>query len=635
MKERLVALTVLLVGVALASAAPPPMAVVAIVISVVGVVTGPRFRVDRVGQAALAIGAMVLGVVAPRVLLGIESSRDDPTVLGERTLLLATPVLAVAAVRTVIDSPVFGARLTLTAALVALTAAGRALSGNVYPVLAALAVATGLAALHASDPVRPSLRLLGPRHVGAILFGGAVAAALAITSAEMLPRLHDTALARFLARYGRHRTGFSNQMFLGEMTGMLASDVVVMRVRGGAPPLLRGAVFTAYAAGRWETDALLTGIEVVETPGRPAGSALVEIENAKKSLRYFLPLGARDVVVGTGVYERDVLQIHRPSRKFEAKRIWFADGGGPQPAPPRPADLLVPKRVMPALSETLRAWNVTGRDPRARVDAIVERLTNDYRYSLSFDRKPGVDPVVDFLTRSREGHCEYFASAAALLARAADVPARVAAGYRVAESSPFGYHVVRERHAHSWAEVWIDDRWVTIDPTPAADLALSSPASMSAWSALVDGLSTAWERVDDWLGQRSAFEMSLILVGLVALLLVARALRGRVRGDGAPALIDVPLPGFVALARALARRGVSRAPHETLSRFARRIEREARLPAPLEATCAELVRRYESLRYAGRGDAGALEREMDEAARLVARAAAAKPSPVPSSPEAA
>lgn len=633
MSSRLVALSVLLVGIALARVAPPYVAVAAVALPLLGVLTGPRFRLDPIGQAALSIGAMLVGVLVPRLLVSPEVfAHDDPGLLSERTLLLAVPLLVVAAARTLVDAPLFGPRLTLAAALLALAAAGRAQSvpsvqtlqtafaSLGYPALAGLALVAGFAALHASDPARPKLGLLGPRHLAALALSAAVAGGLTVASAWGMPRLRDAVLAQLMGRWKQSRTGFSDQMFLGDMAGMLQSDVTVMRLRGGAPPLVRGTVYTTYAGGRWETDGDLSAIEVVETPVEPAHphpAALVEIENAGRPARYFVPLGARDVVVATGIYERDQLGIYSPSLRLEAKRVWFTEGGGREPLGARSGDRQVPSRVKPALLEILGAWRVDQADPRARVEAIAARLQADYRYSLSFERRRGVDPVVSFLTTDREGHCEYFASALALLARAADVPARLVAGYRVVETSPLGYHVVRERHAHSWVEVWLDDHWITIDPTPAADLAASSPATTPLFGALTDGIATAWEKVDDWIGQRSAFELSLMLVGLVALLIGARVLRGRADRARVVAIGDLPLPGFEALARALARRGVDRTPPETLSRFAQRIELEARLSASLKARAAALVRRYELVRYGGRGDAGALDRELSEAARAV------------------
>lgn len=630
MKARLLALAVLLVGAAIAFASPPSVAVVAIALPLFGVVTGPRFRVDRIGQAAITIAAMIAGVLVPRVLVGEEAALEDPAVLGERALLLAMPMLAVAAARAPLHSPVFGDRLTLTAALVALTGAGRSLSGFAYPLLAALAVAAGLAALYVRDPGRPAPKLLHPRHVLAIAFGGAAALGLTALAWWSLPRLHDAALARFAARWARARTGIADTMSLGDLTGMLQSDTIVMRVRGGAPPLLRATALTTYAAGRWEADTALPGVEVVETPTEPsAPEGLIEIEHARKPSRYFVPLGARDVVVSTGVFQRDALQLHRPSTKFEAKRVWFAVSGGPTPLAPRAADQQVPRSIRPALGEIVRKWGAAEGPPSARVAAIAARLEADYRYSLTFERKRGADPVIQFLTLDPQGHCEYFATAMALLARTAGVPARLITGYRVTEASPFGYHVVRERNAHSWVEVWQGDRWVTVDPTPAADLAAASSATTPLLGALADGVSTAWERVDDWLGKRSAFEMSLMLVGLVALLILARVLRGRVARARASVAVDPPLPGFSLLARALAGRGLARGVDETLSRFAARLEAQIEARGDrevggegievgsIEARSAELVRRYELLRYAGRGDAAAIDREMADLARAV------------------
>jgi hypothetical protein len=627
MKDRLVALTVLFAGAAIAVAAPRPIAVAALVLPLVGLVVGPRLRLDRIGQATLATGAMLVGVLLPRVLVGPEIAADDPAMLGERTLLLAMPMLAVAAARTLAPTSVFGVRFTLGAALVALTAAGRALPGPAYPALAALALASGFAALHAADPTRPSVRLLGLRHVAVVAFGAAAAFGVMVLAARTLPRLHDAALARLLRRLGRDTSGFSDTMYLGELNGLLQSDTVTLRVRGAAPPLLRGAAFTDYAGGRWETDRNLPGVEVVETPpAPPPGSGLVEVEYASKPSRYFVPLDASGVVVATGVYERNALGVYAPSRRFEARRAWFAEGGGVAPLPPRPVDRGVPHRIRRPLRDLLVRWGADKPDPHARIAVILEHLASDYHYALAYERTAGVDPVVDFLTLHPEGHCEYFASALAILARMAEVPSRVVGGYRVVETSPFGYHIVRERHAHAWTELWLDDRWVTFDPTPAADLARASPAETPILAALADGLATAWERVDDWLGRRSAFQLSLILVGLVAALVMARVLRGRTRAARRADAGDAPLDGFTALSAALARRGVARTPSETLSRFARRVEDDAGVPAASRSRAADLVRRYELLRYAGRGDAGALDREMTDAARGLA----ARPSPRPS-----
>jgi hypothetical protein len=79
----------------------------------------------------------------------------------------------------------------------------------------------------------------------------------------------------------------------------------------------------------------------------------------------------------------------------------------------------------------------------------------------------GLHPVENFLRHSKEGHCELFATAAALLLREMGVPARVVAGFRV---SPTGdVLTARNTDAHAWVEVWVKDRgWQPVDPSPPA-----------------------------------------------------------------------------------------------------------------------------------------------------------------------
>jgi protein-glutamine gamma-glutamyltransferase len=85
--------------------------------------------------------------------------------------------------------------------------------------------------------------------------------------------------------------------------------------------------------------------------------------------------------------------------------------------------------------------------------------------------RAGKEPIGEFLFTTRRGHCEYFASAMAVLAQLAGVPARVACGYRGGDYNPVGdFYVVRQKHAHSWVETYIPGMdWVSFDPTPSAE----------------------------------------------------------------------------------------------------------------------------------------------------------------------
>ena len=103
--------------------------------------------------------------------------------------------------------------------------------------------------------------------------------------------------------------------------------------------------------------------------------------------------------------------------------------------------------------------------------------SNRFTYSLETGLpSPGastVDPVEDFLLNHRTGYCEYFASALTLMLRAADIPARMVAGYKGGEYNDIGdYYVILDKHAHNWVEAYVEDRvgekrWIILDPTPA------------------------------------------------------------------------------------------------------------------------------------------------------------------------
>lgn len=96
-------------------------------------------------------------------------------------------------------------------------------------------------------------------------------------------------------------------------------------------------------------------------------------------------------------------------------------------------------------------------------------MRNGFEYKLDpFVPPAGVDAVEFFLFVKRKGYCTHFATALALLCRAAGVPARVATGFQLGEPGPSGYVTVRNSDAHAWVEVWFGPRhgWRAYDATP-------------------------------------------------------------------------------------------------------------------------------------------------------------------------
>jgi transglutaminase-like putative cysteine protease len=108
--------------------------------------------------------------------------------------------------------------------------------------------------------------------------------------------------------------------------------------------------------------------------------------------------------------------------------------------------------------------------------AIQNRLRNtqEFTYSTSPVATEGPDAasadyLTDFLTRTKEGYCQQYATAFALLARQLSVPSRVVVGFLPGESVPAqpGDYIVRGTDAHAWPEVYFDEwGWIPFEPTP-------------------------------------------------------------------------------------------------------------------------------------------------------------------------
>jgi transglutaminase-like putative cysteine protease len=142
------------------------------------------------------------------------------------------------------------------------------------------------------------------------------------------------------------------------------------------------------------------------------------------------------------------------------------------------------------LSDSLRARDTAlpaGRNPRtvefARnlrrnhpddgdlVRSVLDMLHEQaYYYTLS-PPPLGLDSVDQFLFETRSGFCGHYASAFAVLMRAAGIPARVVTGYFGGSYNRYAdYWIVRQSDAHAWDEIWIDGRgWQRVDPTAAID----------------------------------------------------------------------------------------------------------------------------------------------------------------------
>lgn len=127
----------------------------------------------------------------------------------------------------------------------------------------------------------------------------------------------------------------------------------------------------------------------------------------------------------------------------------------------------------------------TETNQRAAADLLLRHLQDDnrFRYSMKLTViDPKIDPIEDFLFNRKEGHCEYFASALAIMLRGVNIPSRMVTGFKggVYAADTNMFHV-QQLHAHAWVEAYLDEQWVTLDPTPAArDVSVQQQQSVEA-----------------------------------------------------------------------------------------------------------------------------------------------------------
>lgn len=124
-------------------------------------------------------------------------------------------------------------------------------------------------------------------------------------------------------------------------------------------------------------------------------------------------------------------------------------------------------------------------NPYDKVKALESYLRENYTYSLTPPRTPrSADAVAFFLTESKQGYCEIFASSMAVLAREVGIPARLATGFAPGEWHPgqgdsLGYALVREQDLHAWTEVFFPGYgWIGFDPTASREAQVSWFAAM-------------------------------------------------------------------------------------------------------------------------------------------------------------
>ena len=144
----------------------------------------------------------------------------------------------------------------------------------------------------------------------------------------------------------------------------------------------------------------------------------------------------------------------------------------------------------------------------ARVYEEFLHTRGGFQYTLNLDASTSssVDPIEKFVATDRRGHCQYFASALAMMLRSQGIPARLVVGYHTGDINELGhYYVARQSHAHAWVEALIDVKdldhvvygqpkanqyWMRLDPTPGGT---NSQGDTQGVNSVIDLAETLWK----------------------------------------------------------------------------------------------------------------------------------------------
>jgi transglutaminase-like putative cysteine protease len=369
--------------------------------------------------------------------------------------------------------------------------------------------------------------------VGAVPSGRMAHGLLAIAPALMVMILAGSFLiffflprvsSRYLSAYtptSDVSTGFTDRVQLGRIGEIQQSHTVVMHVQiendlqGAYDLKWRGVALSSFDGRVWTNSYDQTPVH----PGLDGSYRLTSLRAGSRAqgrlIRYRIvmePLGTnvfflaekpqrlagnfRGVATDSGGAVYDVDSDH-PVNQYEAesqlpeinvKDLRLAANTVPSELDRYLALPTLDARV-PRLAEEITASAPSNYEKAAAVETY---LSTHFGYTLELPRNFTQDPIANFLFERKRGHCEYFASAMAVMLRSLHIPSRIITGFRGGEYNDLtGQYVVRASDAHSWVEAYFPGSgWISFDPTPAGGV-----PNRSGWSRLrlyMDAAASFW-----------------------------------------------------------------------------------------------------------------------------------------------
>jgi hypothetical protein len=345
--------------------------------------------------------------------------------------------------------------------------------------------------------VRSGLQTFGWRLTGLTFF---IAVTILLIAGGMFFVLPRSAHAAFqhLAPYRTHFAGLSSVVSLGAIGEIQQNDTALLHVKMSSqlkPMHLkwRGMVLSDFDGHRWSQGDKEPPIIRVERGfaklgDRPPHAPWFQYEVRMKDLDSdVLFLAGRPQMAGLtvptvyGSSDTGYRVPARPPGPFAYTGYSVLEEPAATFATLSPADRAPYLKLPPTdkrVAELARSWIHGGSGPLFEAQMIERHLKKDFQYTLELPTHEVRDPLAHFLFERKKGHCEYFASAMAVMLRERGIPSRVVTGFQSGVMNPLnGWLILRASDAHSWVEAWIEGvGWLTFDPTPNA-----APVDTQQW----------------------------------------------------------------------------------------------------------------------------------------------------------
>ncbi|HEY6291955.1 MAG TPA: DUF3488 and transglutaminase-like domain-containing protein [Terriglobia bacterium] len=338
----------------------------------------------------------------------------------------------------------------------------------------------------------------------------------------LIPRYRSGYWSR-LALQPQRITGFTETVDLGDISKILRSNQVVMRItpKGDPGPLegekLRGVALANFDGQRWSNGVRGGHLILPASPqqfrppdfaglaARPATAVRYRVLLEPVSTEVLFVAGrARQVIAPVRF-----LLVDRTGSLLDPDRVpgpfayeVVSDLGLPSARELREdsaganervtAEYLELPRLDARIAGLARQITAGSGNDFDRAVSVQDYLQGHYAYTLDLPPVEPTDPVSSFLFQTKRGNCEFFAAAMAVMLRSLRIPARLVNGFEMGTYNPVGKDfVIRGRDAHSWVEVYFPGHgWLPFDPTPAG-----SETDAGVFRNYLDAAELFW---DEW-----------------------------------------------------------------------------------------------------------------------------------------